>query len=81
MAVACVQASVEARRSPCRAHGNFNGSPDFQPNSTMQGVHKDHRTYMDLSRCCLWASKRGGATFTVGVNALSVIQGVQKTDP
>ena len=26
----------------------------------------------------LWASKHGGATFTIGVNALSVIQGIKK---
>ena len=33
---------------------------------------------MVLSRCFLWAFKRGVATFTVGVNALSGIQGVKK---
>ena len=28
----------------------------------------------------LWVSKHGGATFTEGVNALSVIQGVQQSE-
>ena len=27
MVVTCVQASVKARRPPCKAHGNFNASP------------------------------------------------------
>ena len=29
----------------------------------------------------LWASKRRGWTFTLGVNALYLIQGFQKIDP
>ena len=40
------------------------------------------KCYPDNHFCCLlWTSKRGGTTFTVGVNVLSVIQEVKKIDP
>ena len=40
-------------------------------NELYQAEYKDSR---------LWVSKHGGATFTEGVNALSVIQGVQQSE-
>ena len=57
---------------------------DCQINITLQGVELTRtieviRSYPDNHASCrLWASKRGGATFTVGVNALSVIQEARK---
>ena len=62
---------------------------DCKLNITAQDIQhvsafKDHRGHiLVLSRftvagCRLWASKRESATFTVGVNALWVIQRVKK---
>ena len=61
---------------------------DCQVNITVQGVQLKRTTGLQgliqiIIVCRLWASKRGGATLTLGVNApaLSVIQKARKLDP
>ena len=56
--------------------------PDSQLIITMEGVQFASTIdviglsviQVTITSCSLWESKRGGATFTVGVNVLSVIQ-------
>ena len=47
--VACVQASVKARRPPYRAHGNFNASPRLSDgyHGAGRSAHKVTRSYPD----------------------------------
>ena len=51
---------------------------DCELNITIQGVHLIQIT---IAGCRLWASTRGGGTFSVGVNVMSVIQAARKIDP
>ena len=50
--VACVQATLKARRPPYRAHGNVNASPRLpgKYHGAGRSPHKDHRGYKALSR-------------------------------
>ena len=47
MAIFCAQASMRARRPPCRAHGNFNASPRHlaKYHDAGHSVYKYHRGY------------------------------------
>ena len=59
---------------------------DCQLNITMQGVQLTRTIeviglsfiQLTIAGCRLWASKRAGATFTVGANVLSVTRWVKK---
>ena len=48
----CVQASVNARRPPYGAYGNFTASPRLSDiyHSVGRSAHKDHRGHKVLSR-------------------------------
>ena len=80
---------MKARHPPYWAHGNFNASLRLpvKYHGAGRSAQKDYRGLQGLIQiiiaCRLWASKHGGVTFTVGVNALalSVIQKARKLDP
>ena len=52
MVVAYVQASVKARRSPYRTHGNFYASPRLpvKYHGAGHSAHKEYRGYKVLSK-------------------------------
>ena len=86
MDVACVQASVRARRPPYTAHGNFNVSPRLPAKYHDAGLpaHKDREVIWSYPDNHCWLSfvfiQAWRRDFYLGVNALSVTQGVTKID-